>query len=75
MLKHGKYAYVEVTKDEGKRKVTYYVKVRVLKSRDNSDPQKYLILGLVRTSKPKRAKVLSLDVLPTDAKQKIASLI
>ncbi len=75
MLKHKKYVYVEVTKEEGKRKRIYYVKVRVLKSRDNSDPQKYTVLDLVRTSKPRTAKVLSVDVLPTDVKQLILSKV
>ncbi|MCQ4447670.1 MAG: DUF5622 domain-containing protein [Sulfolobales archaeon] len=75
MLKHKKYVYVEVTKEEGKKKRIYYVKVRVLKSRDNSDPQKYIVLDLVRTSKPRTAKVLSVDVLPTDVKQLILSKV
>ncbi|MCQ4342099.1 MAG: DUF5622 domain-containing protein [Sulfolobaceae archaeon] len=75
MLKHNKYVYVEVTKEEGKKKRIYYVKVRVLKSRDNSDPQKYIVLDLVRTSKPRTAKVLSVDVLPTDVKQLILSKV
>jgi hypothetical protein len=75
MLKHKKYLYVEVTKEEGKKKRIYYVKVRVLKSRDNSDPQKYIVLDIVRTSKPRTAKVLSVDVLPTDVKQLILSKV
>ena len=75
MLKHNKYVYVEVTKEEGKKKRIYYVKVRVLKGRDNSDPQKYIVLDLVRTSKPRTAKVLSVDVLPTDVKQLILSKV
>ncbi|MCG2870865.1 MAG: DUF5622 domain-containing protein [Sulfolobales archaeon] len=75
MLKHKKYVYVEVTKEEGKKKRIYYVKVRVLKSRDNSDPQKYIVLDLVRTGKPRTAKVLSVDVLPTDVKQLILSKV
>jgi len=76
MLKHGKYVYVEVEKEVGGKKVKYYVKVRNLKSRtDTNDPHNYIIVGPVRTDVPRRAKVYSVDVLPTDVKNEILKLI
>ena len=76
MLKHGKYIYVEVEKEVQGKKVKYYIKVRNLKSRtETSDPKKYIVVGPVRTSPPRRAKVFNIDVLPTDVKNKILSLV
>ncbi len=62
--KHGKYIYVQ-------RKDGWYVKVRVLKSREPSDPDKYIVIGPKVKEPPYTYKVLKEDDLPDLIKEKL----
>ncbi len=62
--KHGKYIYVE-------RKDGWYVKVRVLKSRDPSDPDKYIVIGPKVKEPPYTYRVMKEDDLPDLVKEKL----
>lgn len=65
ILKHGKYAYIEIGKGK-------YIKVRVIKNREENSPDRYIIAdNLVRKFKPRNAIVLKLDNLPVEVKDKI----
>ncbi|BDB97816.1 DUF5622 domain-containing protein [Saccharolobus caldissimus] len=64
MLKHGKYVYVELNKDK-------YLKVRVLKSRDENSPERYILTGFVSKKRPIKAQVIKLENLPTEIRDKI----
>jgi len=65
--KHGKYVYV-------RRSDGWYVKVRVFKNRDDSDPEKYLIVGPKVREAPITFEVLGEDDLPEEARAKLYSL-
>ncbi|MEM0340624.1 MAG: DUF5622 domain-containing protein [Acidilobaceae archaeon] len=62
--KHEKYAYV-------RRKDGWYVKLRVLKSRDEKDSSKYVILDLKTRRVPRSFKVIHEKDLPPDVVQKL----
>ena len=62
--KHGKYIYVE-------RKDGWYVKVRVLKSRDPSDPDKYVVIGPRVKEPPYTYRIMKEDDLPDLVKEKL----
>lgn len=62
--KHGKYIYVE-------RKDGWYIKVRVLKSRDPSDPDKYVVVGPKVKNPPYTYKIMKEDDLPELVKEKL----
>lgn len=62
--KHGKYIYVE-------RKDGWYVKVRVLKSRDPTDPDKYVVVGPKVKNPPYTYKIMKEDDLPELVKEKL----
>lgn len=62
--KHGKYVYVE--RNDG-----WYVKVRTLKSRDPSDPDKYIVVGPKVRNPPLTYKVIKEDELPIEVKEKL----
>ena len=62
--KHGKYIYVE-------RKDGWYVKVRVLKSRDPSDPDKYIVIGPKVKEPPYTYRIMKEDDLPDLVKEKL----
>ncbi|QGA54366.1 hypothetical protein GFS03_07165 [Sulfolobus sp. E5-1-F] len=64
MLKHGKYVYVDL--NNGK-----YVKVRVLKSRDDNSAEKYILTSYVNKNKPKNSIVIKMDNLPIEVKDKL----
>ncbi len=64
-LKKGKYAYVEL--EPGR-----YVKVRVVKSRADDSPSKYLVVSPETARVPERARVVRLDSLPEPARRSIA---
>lgn len=65
--KHGKYAYVQ-------RSDGWYVKVRILKGREDSDPEKYVVVGLKTRNPPPTYPILREDQLPEDVKHKLYSL-
>ncbi|MEM0373165.1 MAG: DUF5622 domain-containing protein [Sulfolobaceae archaeon] len=68
-LKHGKYAYVKV-------KDNLFVKVRVLKSRDENSPDRYIILNVFHKKIPsRRAEVIELEKLPIEIKDKLLKLL
>ncbi|MCD6489018.1 MAG: DUF5622 domain-containing protein [Desulfurococcales archaeon] len=62
--KHGKYVYVE-------RSDGWYVKVRVLKSRDATDPTRYIVVGPKTKNPPLTYKVLKEEELPDDVKPEL----
>ncbi|MEM0365675.1 MAG: DUF5622 domain-containing protein [Acidilobaceae archaeon] len=59
--KHGKYVYV-------RRSDGLYVKVRVLKSRDEKDSSRYIPVGPVTKNPPLTFQVISEDDLPEEVK-------
>jgi len=65
--KHGKYVYV-------RRSDGWYVKVRVFKNRDDSDPEKYLVVGPKVKEAPFTFEVLSEEDLPEEARAKLYSV-
>ncbi|WP_338604843.1 DUF5622 domain-containing protein [Sulfolobus tengchongensis] len=64
MLKHGKYVYVDL--GNGK-----YIKVRVLKARDENSPERYILTSSINKKKPKDAITIKLDNLPVEVKDKL----
>ncbi|MCH4815077.1 MAG: DUF5622 domain-containing protein [Saccharolobus sp.] len=64
MLKHGKYVYVDL--NNGK-----YIKVRILKSRDDNSAEKYILTNYVNKNKPKNGIIIKMDNLPIEVKDKI----
>ncbi len=60
--KHGKYVYVE--RDDG-----WFVKVRVLKSRDPSDPTKYVVVGPRVKEPPISYRVMKEEELPEEIRE------
>lgn len=62
--KHGKYAYVDMGNG-------WYVKVRVLKSRDEKDPDRYIPVGFRTRNPPYTFPILKLEELPEEARRRI----
>lgn len=62
--KHGKYAYV--LREDG-----WYVKVRVLKSRDEKDPSRYIIVSVKTKKPPLTFPILKIDELPAEVQEQI----
>lgn len=62
--KHGKYVYV-------RRRDGLYVKVRVFKNRDDSDPDKYLVVGPRVKEPPITYKVIDESDLPEEARARL----
>ncbi len=65
MLKHGKYIYVDL----GNK----YLKVRVLKSRDENSPDRYVLTSFITKYKPRNAEIVKLDNLPIEVRDKITN--
>ncbi len=63
-LKHGKYVYV-------KRADGWYVKVRVLKSRSDDDPSKYIVVGPKVKEPPFTAQILREEQLPDEIRKQL----
>ncbi len=63
-LKKGKYVYVRIS-----NKV--YVKVRVLKSRSEENPERYIVVGPIVKEPPWTAKVIDVETLPDEVASKI----
>lgn len=62
--KHGKYVYV-------RRKDGLYVKVRVLKSRDDKDPSRYIPIGPAVKEPPITFKVIDESDVPEEVRSKL----
>ncbi len=62
--KHGKYAYV-------RRSDGWYVKVRVLKSRAEDDPSRYIPLGYKTRKPPITYPILREEELPDEVRAKL----
>ncbi|MCX8195598.1 MAG: DUF5622 domain-containing protein [Acidilobaceae archaeon] len=62
--KHGKYAYV-------RRKDGMYVKLRLLKSRDEKEAERYIVIGPVRKTAPFGFEVLNEEDLPEQARAEL----
>lgn len=62
--KHGKYVYV-------RRRDGLYVKVRVLKSRDEKDPSRYIVVGPVRKTPPVTYDVMREEDIPVEVRQEL----
>jgi len=62
--KHGKYAYV-------RRSDGWYVKVRVLKSRSEDDPGKYILLSYKTRNPPLTYPILREEELPDEVRTKL----
>jgi hypothetical protein len=67
-LKQKKYAYI----DTGKGK---YVKVRILKNRDENSPDTYIVLNIISIRKYRKARLIKIDDMPLEVRDKIAKLI
>ena len=65
--KHGKYVYV-------RRNDGVYVKVRVLKSRSDEDPEKYIPLPFKTKNPPPTFKVLKEEELPDETREKLYTI-
>jgi hypothetical protein len=64
-LKHKKYVYVRVNDQ-------LFVKLRVLKSRDENSPDRYILTGVMQKKIPSRyAQVIKLDQLPLEVRDLI----
>ncbi len=63
-LKKGKYVYVKINNKA-------YVKVRVLKSKSEENPERYIVVGPIVKEPPWTAKVIDLETLPDDVASKI----
>lgn len=65
--KHGKYVYV-------RRGDGLYVKVRVLKSREEKDPSRYVVVGPVVKAPPITYEVLEEGDVPGEVRQQLYSI-
>lgn len=63
-LKHKKYVYV-------KRRDGWYVKVRVIKSKPDDSPEKYIVVGPKVREPPPTAKILNEELLPEESRRKL----
>ena len=63
-LKHKKYVYV-------RRADGWYVKVRVLKSRSDDDPSKYIVVGPKVKEPPFTAQILREEQLPEEVRKQL----
>ncbi|BCS94248.1 hypothetical protein L3N51_01107 [Metallosphaera sp. J1] len=66
-LKHEKYVYVEVGKSR-------YAKLRVLKNKDENSPERYIVLNSLVAKKSRDAKVLKMDDLPLEVREKLKGI-
>ncbi len=62
--KHEKYAYVD--RGDG-----WYVKVRMLKSREKGDPSRYIVVGFKTRRPPRTYLLLDLEELPEEVRPKL----
>jgi len=62
--KHGKYVYVD--RGDG-----WYVKLRVLKSRDEDDVSRYIVVGFKTRKPPATYPILYIDELPEEVQRKL----
>ena len=62
--KHGKYVYV-------RRRDGWYVKVRVFKSREESDPDRYIVVGPKVREPPLTFTVIDEGDLPEEARARL----
>jgi hypothetical protein len=62
--KHKKYVYI-------KRRDGWYVKVRVLKNRDVSDPEKYIVVGPKVREPPITFEVMREDEIPESVRERL----
>ncbi len=65
--KHGKYVYV-------KRRDGWYVKVRVFKSREESDPDRYIVVGPKVREPPLTFAVIDESDLPEEVRARLYSV-
>ncbi len=65
--KHGKYVYV--LREDG-----WYVKVRVFKSREASDPSRYVVLGYKTKKPPLTYPIVRIEELPEEVQRAIRSV-
>jgi len=63
-LKKGKYVYVRINDKT-------YVKVRVLKSKSEENPERYIVVGPIVKEPPWTARVIDLETLPDEVASKI----
>ena len=62
--KHGKYVYVD--RGDG-----WFVKLRVLKSREEDDPARYIVVGFKTRKPPRTYPLLKIDELPEEVQRKL----
>ncbi len=62
--KRGKYAYVE--RDDG-----WFVRIRVIKTRSDDDPDKYVPTGFKTRKPPLTYQIIREDDLPEEARKRI----
>ncbi|MEJ2777653.1 DUF5622 domain-containing protein [Stygiolobus sp. RP850M] len=67
-LKHQKYQYVQISPD-------HFVKIRVFKSRleESNPPDAYLILNRLVKKLPRKAKVIKVEDLPVEIRDKLGT--
>jgi hypothetical protein len=65
--KHGKYVYV-------RREDGLHVKVRVLKSREEKDPSRYVVVGPVVRVPPITYEVLDEEEVPSEVREQLYSI-
>ncbi len=63
-LKHKKYVYV--ARSDG-----WYVKVRILKGRDENDPSRYIVVGPKVKEPPPTAQIIREERLPNEVRAKL----
>ncbi len=63
-LKKGKYVYIKINSET-------YVKVRVLRSKSEENPERYVVVGPIVKEPPWTAKIIELESLPEKAASKI----
>ncbi|AWR99963.1 DUF5622 domain-containing protein [Metallosphaera hakonensis] len=66
-LKHEKYVYVQLDKSK-------FAKVRVLKNKEESNPERYIVLGKMVSRRSRKTKVLKMDDLPLEVRDKIKEI-
>jgi hypothetical protein len=62
--KKGKYVYV-------KRRDGLYAKIRMFKKRDPNSPDAYIVTGTIVKKLPRKAKIIALEDLPEELRNKI----
>jgi len=66
-LKQKKYIYVDTGKDK-------FVKVRILKNRDENSPDRYIVLDVMSNHKFRKANIIKIDYIPLEVRDKITKL-